>query len=360
VKIEVIRPAALTPDMIAHWASLQGRDPAWDSPFLSPQWPAAVERAQGGDDKGLRIAVLTEAGKPRGYMAARVGAFTAMAAGAPMCDYQGMVAEPGAALDPMDLARALGVHRFDFGHMLASQPAFAPYSKGEADAWVVDMPEGYGPYAAARREAGVGIIKDLEKKKRKIERELGPIVFTPLSACQDAFDRLFALKRAQLRATGQTDVFAAGWPMRLAETLFAAHGGDFGGALFTLHVDGKLAATQFHLRGATTIHAWMVAHNEEFERYSPGLLLFHEILKWMETTPYRRMDFGPGDYRFKRELGNVRQGVMHGFVGVPSPSTLIRHAAYGVRRAAEALPLGRVSALPGKAMRRLDLLRGLR
>jgi hypothetical protein len=31
-----------------------------------------------------------------------------------------------------------------------------------------------------------------------------------------------------------------------------------------------------------------------------------------------------------------------------------------VRCAAEALPLGAVSALPGKAMRRIDLIRGLR
>jgi hypothetical protein len=51
---------------------------------------------------------------------------------------------------------------------------------------------------------------------------------------------------------------------------------------------------------------------------------------------------------------------MHGFVGVPSAASLLREAAYGVRRAAEALPLGAVSALPGKAMRRIDLIRGLR
>ena len=39
---------------------------------------------------------------------------------------------------------------------------------------------------------------------------------------------------------------------------------------------------------------------------------------------------------------------------------LVRELAYGLRGAAESLPLGRASALPGKAMRRLDLLRALR
>ncbi len=51
---------------------------------------------------------------------------------------------------------------------------------------------------------------------------------------------------------------------------------------------------------------------------------------------------------------------MHGFVGLPSAVSLVREAAYGVRRAVEALPFGPVSALPGKAMRRIDLIRGLR
>ena len=43
-----------------------------------------------------------------------------------------------------------------------------------------------------------------------------------------------------------------------------------------------------------------------------------------------------------------------------SPATLVRQLAYGLRGAAESLPLGRASALPGKAMRRLDLMRALR
>ena len=65
---------------------------------------------------------------------------------------------------------------------------------------------------------------------------------------------------------------------------------------------------------------------------------------------YSRLDLGCGDYRFKRELSNTAQETGHGFVGL----------AYRLREAAEGLPLGGVSALPGKAMRRYDLLRALR
>jgi CelD/BcsL family acetyltransferase involved in cellulose biosynthesis len=138
--------------------------------------------------------------------------------------------------------------------------------------------------------------------------------------------------------------------MNLIEALFERRDSDFGGALFTLHIGDRLAA----------VHGRLIAHAPEFEHYSPSLLLFQDILKWMVGEPYRRLDLGCGDYRFKRELSKATQETRHGFVGVESPATLLRGVAYRLREAAEGLPLGGVSALPGKAMRRYDLLRALR
>jgi len=360
VEIDILLPQLMPAHMVAHWRALQAADIALDSPFLAPEWPQAVERAQGPADRGARVAVLYDEGRAKGYMALRKGPFTGMACGAPLCDYQGAVTEPGVTFDPRLVVRALGVGRFDFSHMLACQPAFQPFAHGGDISWIVSAPDGYEAYAAGRKADGVGIIKDLDKKRRKAEREVGPLDFQAHSHSTTDFEQLFAWKRAQYRATNQTDIFAAGWPMALMRELFASRQPEFGGVLFTLHMQGQLAAAHFHLRGERTIHAWMIAHDEAFERYSPGLLLFQDILRWMDGSPYHRLDLGQGDYRFKRELANVQQPLNHGFVGAPSAAALMRGAEYTVRRAAEALPLGRMSALPGKAMRRLDLLRGLR
>jgi CelD/BcsL family acetyltransferase involved in cellulose biosynthesis len=230
---------------------------------------------------------------------------------------------------------------------------------GGATSWIVDVSEGYEAYARARREGGGPGLKPLDKKRRKAECELGPVVFTPRSASAVDFAQLFAWKRAQLRATGQIDIFAPAWPLRLMQSLFTGGAAPLTGLLFTLHVGGRLAAAHFHLAGRRTLHAWMIAHCASVERYSPGLLLFQDILKWMDETAFERLDLGLGDYRFKRELANTHQTVAHGFVGVPSPAAFLRSAAYGVRAAAERLPLGAASAVPGKAMRRLDVLRAL-
>lgn len=362
MQIDVVRPWELTAFAVERWAALQAADPATDSPFLSPHWPRAVARAQGPDsaDRGLRVAVLGGLRDPRGFIAARVGAFTAMPAGAPLCDYQGLVAEPGLTLDPRRIADAFGVGRFDFSHMLESQRLFAPLARGRDDSHVIDVAGGYAAYEAERKAAGVSALKDADKKRRKLERELGPITFTAFSRSMADFDQLVAWKRAQWRATGQTDVFAAGWPLALVRNLFASRDPDFGGILCTLHVGDKLAAAQLNLRGGRNIHSWIIGHDHGFERYSPGILLFQDILRWMDDTPYSRLDLGSGTYRFKRELANVTVGVTHGFIGAPSAAALMRETAYALRKAAESLPLGKMSELPGKAMRRLDLMRGLR
>ncbi|MFI4975032.1 MAG: GNAT family N-acetyltransferase [Caulobacterales bacterium] len=366
MRIEILPVQAMTPQLAARWRDLQGLRRAWDSPFLSPDWPLAVAAAQGPLGEHLKIAVAADGGEARAFLALRVGRVTAMPAGAPLCDNQAVVAEPGFEMDPMSLVAALGVDRLDFYHLLDDQAPFAPHVQGREVCWLIDTRDGYEAYAAARRAAGSTALRDLDKKRRKAEREVGPLAFTARSGSREDFERLFEMKGEQFRATGQTNVFAASWPMRLMRGLFeqddAGHPGSarFGGALFTLHMAGELAAAHFHVMGARTIHAWVIAHDCAFERYSPGMLLFQDILRWMDGEAYDRVDLGSGDYRFKRELANARQGVAHGFVGAPSPAALIRQVAYGMRRAAEALPLGPVSDLPGKAMRRLDMLRGLR
>lgn len=362
MRIDVVRPADLSDAAVARWSALQAADSRLDSPFLSPHWSRFVARAQRSDsaDRGVRVAVLGGLDNPRGFLAARVGAFTAMPAGAPMCDYQGLVAEPGLTIDPRRIAQAFGVGRLDFCHMLEDQALFAPLARGRTDSFVIDVGGGYAAYEADRRAAGISALKDTDRKRRKVERELGPTTFTAWSRSNADFDQLIAWKQTQWRATGQTDLFAVGWPLALVRDLFASRDPGFGGVLFTLHIGDRLAAAQMDLRGGHTVHSWIIGHDPRVERYSPGLLLFQDILRWMEDTPYGRLDLGAGDYRFKRELANVRVGVTHGFIGAPSAAALMRETAYAVRRAAEALPLGRMSELPGKAMRRLDLMRGLR
>lgn len=361
MKIDVVRARELTGRDRARWSVLQaslGR--TYASPFLSPGWAQAVDAAQAPFGAETQVAILRDAaGLQTGFLPIKRVGDTAMPAGAPLCDYQGLVAQAGLEVDPREILKALGVARFDFSHMLAADPTFGRHGQGGDLSYVVGLEDGWDAYEQGRREAGTDILKDIAKKRRKIERELGPIEFKAFSRSKADFDTLFAWKRAQLKRTRQTDVMGPPWARLLMENLFESRDPDFGGALFTLHIGDRLAAAHFHLRGMAQVHAWFIAHDEAFERHSPGLVMFGELLRWMADSPYRELDLGPVAYRFKDRLANRGREIVHGFVGRPSSATLVRAAEYGVRKVAESLPLGRVSQWPGKAMRRLDTLRAL-
>jgi CelD/BcsL family acetyltransferase involved in cellulose biosynthesis len=360
MRIDVIAPLDLPAEDLSAWERLQGADPALASPYLSPHWAIACARVHGPDRRGGRVAVVREGERPVAFMAVRVSRGVAVPMGAVLSDYQALAAEPGLRLDPRELVRALGVARLDFAHLLESQDLFRPFMQGTSESQIVDLSAGYEAYAAERRAGGHDLLKDTAKKGRKLAREQGEVVFTPLSDSHEAFDQLVEWKRQQYRATRQTDIFDAGWPLELLRSLHARRDPGFGGALFTLHVGGALAAVHFALRGGPILHAWFIAHDPAFSKYSPGVLLIDRILQWGAENGVRELDLGPGDYRFKLQLANATRRVAHGFVGTPSPAALVRAAEYGVRHAAEALPLGRISHWPGKAMRRVDLWRGLR
>jgi CelD/BcsL family acetyltransferase involved in cellulose biosynthesis len=361
MEFTVVAPELMTAADVAAWLALQAAS-GRTSPFLSPFWVQACAAVAGPDQACARVVRLSQDGQTVGFFPVRVRGGTAGPVGAPMCDYQGVVGAPDLDVDQHRLLGALRVGRLDFSSLLADQVSFARGMRGPAQSQVIDLSAGYDAYAAARRAAGTDILQDTAKKRRKLEREHAAAVFSVSRDIGD-FDQMIAWKRTQYRASGQTDIFQAGWTEALLRSLFdrdpAADDALFGGAFFTLHIDGKLAATHFALRQGPVLHAWFIAHDEAFARYSPGVILITEILKWAPAQGIRELDLGPGDYRFKHSLANGKRDVAHGYIGRPSAAALARGAAYRVRATVEALPLGRFSALPGKAMRRLDLIRSL-
>ena len=359
MQIDVKPPLELSDAELDAWRAIQAADPDLASPYLAPEWALALARAGGPDARRGRVATLRADGRLVGVFAARAGPLTALPMGAPLCDYQGLVAERGTEVSARELARALGVQRIDLINTLADQPAFAPFLQGHGESHLIRLADGFDAYAAERKASGSGILGDTAKKLRKLEREVGPVRFTPASDSAADWATATAWKRAQYAATRQTDIFATPWVGAFLDRLRDEADDRFGVRLYTLHAGDRLVATHVALHNGPVLHAWFIAHDEEASRYSPGVILMVEMLRWAAARGLREFDLGPGAYRFKTSLANGARRVGHGFVGRASPAAAGRWAQYRVRRAAEALPLGRFSHLPGKAMRRMDIWRGL-
>ena len=359
MRVESIHPKDLSDSDVAAWRSFLAADPELSSPYLTPDWARLVAHHRGD----VRVAVYRDvAGEPLGFLPVqRCGAYAAMPAGGPICDYQALVAKPGAMLDLALAPKALGVGRIDLTAGLVNNAVGRRLLTSDAG-HVVRFAGGYEAWCAERLAAGTKTIVKTRKKLAKMTRDLGgEVVFNAFSTDADAFETLMTWKREQMRRTGVRDIFRHAWIDGIVRGSFAALADEknFGGALFVLRVKGQPAAVLFCLRARQALHAWYVAHDNQWAQYSPGLIVFIEAIRAAADAGYTELDLGPGDYQFKESLANASRPVGAGFIAGRGLSPAIKAAQFQVRSLVESLPVGGVRHWPAKAMRRLDIARGL-
>lgn len=356
MRVHGINPLVMTDRDIAVWRGLLAADPALTSPYLTPDWARAVAMRRAD---ACVVVWRREDGSPAGFLPVqRAGLHAAVPMGGPVCDYQALV---GAAdLDLQLAAKALRVGRIDFTAGLRDNAVSSCLLTDDAG-HVVRFAGGWDAWCAEKQTAGSKVVSRLRKKFSKLKREHADVVFEPFSTDKAAFDTLIAWKREQMRRTGVTDIFEHDWIDVLVRSTFTAPADNphFGGAMFVLRSGARPIAILFCLRAAKALHAWFVAYDPEFSEYSPGLLVFAEAIRAAAERGYAELDLGPGDYPFKESLANASRPIGSGFIGQPGLTSGIRAAQFQVRALVESLPVGRAKHWPAKAMRRLDIARGL-
>jgi CelD/BcsL family acetyltransferase involved in cellulose biosynthesis len=348
VRLETIHPNELGPAEIDRWRQ-HARD-GLRSPYLTPEWARMIGDAR--DD--ARVCVIEDG---RGFLGAqKLSRFSAMGLGAPIADYQGLVGEEGLQVDPRALCRALGVGRIDLAN---AAPGALLKPAGADGSWIAEVSGGRELYEAALKQRRAEFVRQMDKKTRKFAREHGPLEFRSPSRERADFETLIEWKNAQLVRTGQPQTWAKPWVRQTLDACFDARDPDFGGVFFTLHANDKLAAAAFCLKSARVLHLWLLGHDSAYDNHSPGVQLARHIIHWAAEKNLVEVDFGTGDYQYKRQLSTTQRMLDRGVIAGVSFSGAMRHAAHGLRARLEGLPQPRLAALPGKAMRRLDLMRAL-
>jgi CelD/BcsL family acetyltransferase involved in cellulose biosynthesis len=355
VRIEVIHPRELTAPEVAVWRDLQAQN-GLASPYLSPDWAQIV----GAERRDARVAILSERGTIRGFLGVqRQSRFAAMGLGAPIADYQGLVGAPDLAVSAGDVCRALRVGRIDLGHAPAGQAFFAPFEAVRDGSWIAEVGAGAEAYRAGLKARRSEFVRQTDKKLRKLGKERGEPTFTALSSHRGHFGQMLGWKRMQLLRSGQPDIWTTPWIARVLDATFAREGAGCRGAFFTLTVGETLVAASYFLRSERVLHDWIVAHNPAFDAYSPGVALARWAIEWAAENGVPEVDFGPGAYQYKRQLATGQRMLAWGSASGLSLSGLAWRAAYAARAQLERAPQKALAALPGKAMRRIDLMRGL-
>ncbi len=351
MRLETIHPHELGQAERDAWRAHQVARPELASPYLTPEWALLVGEARAD----ARICII-DGGK--GFFGAqRLSSFTAMGMGAPIADYQGIVASEPLDINAAALCRALNVGRIDLTHVPAGT---APIEvAGEEGSWIAETQGARELYEAALKQRRSEFVRQTDKKSRKLVREKGEPVFRAITAPSPQFETLLAWKNAQLERTGQPKIWGAPWVRQVLERCAETQTHEFAGVTFTLEINDQLVAGAFCLKSARTLHFWIVAHDSAFDAYSPGVQLARWIIGWAADHGVAEIDFGPGDYQYKRQLSSTQRMLGYGVVSGASFSGMMRRTTYAVRTGLERAPNARLAALPGKAMRRLDLMRAL-
>lgn len=341
---DLLPVARLTADDLAAWTSLVATDARFGSPFFHPAYAQGV----GAVRDGVQVCRLRDGRRPVGFFSfERRPDGAAHPVGGNMSNFQGVVAAPGVPWDAASLARALDVSALHFHHQLAEQSEFAPYVSRQAESPVIALGGGWDAYLAERERGGVSSFNALPRKMRKLEREVGPIRFEPHvgddGAHGAALASLVAWKRAQYERTGARGSLQHDWAVAALRKLFAVQTPAFAGMLSALYAGDRLIAVHAGMRTPSAWTYWFPTYDPEMGRYSPGLVLVYEMVRWAADAGLARIDLGPGAGAHKELFGTGDTMVTVGRVDVPPLARLVTRLRRRASRVARSMGLPHVS-----------------
>ncbi len=310
MKVHLLNSDELAGEPLRLWLRMQESDPALSSPYFRPEFTAAVAAVR----NDVAVALLEEGGEVAGFFPfQRDAAGDGVPLGGWLSDFHGVVAAPGARIEPPELIRKCGLRSWRFHNLLASQEPFVAFHSARTAAACLDLSGGFAAFIAERRRAGSAQIRKLGTLRRKLEREVGPVRFEAQSDDPGELRRLMEWKSAQYRRTSRpNDWFAVPWIAALLERLQRIRNEGFSGALSVLYAGGEAVAAHFGMRSRRSWHYWFPAYDLRFARYSPGLLLLLEIAAHAAAEGIRRVDLGKGEEPYKRRLANGAVEVAEG------------------------------------------------
>jgi CelD/BcsL family acetyltransferase involved in cellulose biosynthesis len=320
----VVRPSELGQQDLDRWQDLQAENAATDSPFLHPRFATAIEEVR----PNTRAAVIVDEGGVSGFFAFERNRWgNAVALGKGLSDMQALVTSSTIQLDMKSLLKACGIRLFEFDHLLAHQRRWliqVPSRFSLRTSHALDLRGGYDHYVSRQREISKSLFQSTARKRRKLEREHGPVRLILHEPDHQLLDQLLSWKSQQYRRTGRRDRFADLRTRALVHGLLESSQANFGAVLTVLCAGDSLVAAHLGLRSRHTLAWWFPAYNPEFAAYSPGLLMCLDLARAMVDEELYLLDLGKGDEEYKQKLGNTEIELLDGSVACES-ATLKMH-----------------------------------
>jgi CelD/BcsL family acetyltransferase involved in cellulose biosynthesis len=299
LRIEVAAMDSLADTLLARWQRVQDEVPAFASPFLGPGWAKLVSAC----GRNVQVAVLFRGRTAVGFFPFElVEAGHGKPVGTVFSDYQAAVVEPGVEVDVERLLDAAGLRRWDFDHLLKAQAPFTQYHRQDGFSPVLDLSCGFEHYRRHLAAQGRRQLQQAARRRRQMERALGPVTFTAHERDLGILSRLLELKAAQWTRSGWSGRFKAPWERALTIGLVHTDTPAFGGLLSVLRAAGKPVAIHLGPRSRTVWHYWITAYDPEAAHFSPGIVMLEQMARSAQALGLSMIDLGKGEEGYKQRF----------------------------------------------------------
>ncbi|GAA5110989.1 GNAT family N-acetyltransferase [Pseudonocardia adelaidensis] len=341
-QFEPTRPSELGTDDIEGWRELQRADPALANPFLAPEYAIAVSTAR----PQARVAVLED-----GFFAFEDdGSGIGLPLGAGLSDQQAVIGR--SVVHARELAARCGLHALWFEHVPERLLPAGVRRVVRYPSPVIDLSGGYAAFFEGRRRASKGLVATMLRKRRKMEREIGPVRFVFASDDRTVLSDVMRWKSERYAELGAWDRFADPATVALIDELHTTTAPGCSGTLSVLYAGDRVAAAHFGLRSERVLTSWFPTYNPDLGGYSPGLLLHFLMAEAAAEHGIVAFDLGAGEFGYKNVLSTTDEVLTRGWA--------FRATAVGIGRRAATAPAHGIRTLTARAPRARAALKGLR
>ena len=315
MRIDLIQPSELGPSEIAAWHSMQEATPALANPFLSPEFTLAVGRLR----QESRLAILADGSCTTGFFPferRRFGVGVPISGWLSAC--QGLVHAPAVEWDAQELLRGCDLAAWKFDNLICEQKPFKSYHARTAPSPILDLSNGFDCYSHALRSRRPHFCRELERKIRKLGREVGELNVVCDSRDSRALSKLMSWKSEQYRRTAHVDRFQEPWLCELLESMLETRTKELSGLLSILYAGEEPVAAQFGLRNQKQLVGWFTGYDIRFARYSPGLIHLMFMARELAAASIETIHMGKGALKYAHSLKNGDILVSEGMVAARS------------------------------------------
>ena len=285
------------------WRLLESRA-AEATPFLSHDWLAAwlrayepkrvaLVRVSEPDGTTTALGLLEQGGHGRWYFA-----------GAPVTSQRGLLcATDLEGRSWHALGSWLAEHRRDWvtlvGEGVTAGAAVLPSARlVAAPVVVVDLPDSFDAYLAARSRH---CEREMRRKLRLLEKR-GLELRRPLDAGR-ALGELVRLHGIRAESKNESHPQVDSRLVRMLASLVDASATSL--VMLELAIGERTLGVIAGLEYGDTLYAYNSGVDTTEPGLSPGIVLMLGLIRCAIADGFRRIDLGPGEYRYKRELGGA-------------------------------------------------------